>query len=226
MEKDTSNQQMHVDEQILRLVEKEWELFRRVQNKGGPADCQSDRRTFFIMRCSQFMAWSPEVRICYEQDLDAATAAGRNLLTEKYAHMMRYTFPEEYAALKDRLPKVPAEAENLIGQILKLVLNWAVDMERKYPWLMAVSRPIDSTQDARGTSIETYTRGELATYSVKTLAALLAYYTAKHEAGINLQEATVGISAQFYGYSSLEQANEIFRNKLRPRGKNDAQMKE
>jgi len=36
----------------------------------------------------------------------------------------------------------------------------------------------------------------------------------------------VGISAQFYGYSSLEQANEIFRDKLRPRGKSDAQMKE
>lgn len=214
MEKKESDQCGIIDEQALRLMEKEWELFRRVKNRGGPAGCQSDWETFAVMRCSQFMAWPPELRLSYERDLDAATLAGRNLLAEKYAHMMRYTAPLEYEELKGRLPEITAEMEQPIEKIVEIVLRWAVDMKNKYPWLMATSRPIYSAQDWKGTSIETYTRGELATYSVETLRQMLAYYTTMCGEGINLYEVTDSITAQLYGYESLHQANALIGQRL------------
>lgn len=43
---------------IQRLIEREWTLFDKVRNIGGRASCQDDRKTFFIMRGSQFLSWN------------------------------------------------------------------------------------------------------------------------------------------------------------------------
>lgn len=206
-----------IDNQTLELVQKEWKLFRRVRNYGGAAPCQVQKDTFFIMRCSQFMAWPPAVRASYERDLDTAAGEGRNLLAEKYAYMMRDTFPAEYAALADKLPPLSPQKEKLIADILPYVLAWSEEMEEKYPWLMSVSRPVHTDQDPFGTSVETYTRGELETYSEQTLAMLLDHYRIMVQQNINIHEVTVGITARLYGYQSLEQAEEQVEKRMTER---------
>lgn len=210
-----------IEPQVLGLAEKEWFLFRQVQNRGGPADCQSERDIFLAMRSSQFMAWTPVLWQSYERDLDEATAEGRNLLTEKYAHMMRYTFPEEYEQFKDRLPVKTEEKALLIEAITAIVLEWAQATQKKYPWLMEISRPIYAAQDHLATSIETYTRGELETYSERTLRLLLSHYMTMKEKNINLHEVTEAITARLYGYESLKQADRITGEQLRAAYKQD-----
>ena len=71
---------------IQRLIEREWTLFDKVRNIGGRASCQDDRKTFFIMRGSQFLSWNVPLLESYENDLRAAQAEGRNLLAEKYGY--------------------------------------------------------------------------------------------------------------------------------------------
>lgn len=204
-----TNQKGIIDDDVLRISEKEWNLFQKVQNYGGAADCQSQRNEFMVMRCSQFMAWTPVVRASYERDLDETTAKGRNLLSDKYANMMRYTHPEEYSQLKDSLPPYTKEKQKLVAQIVRIVLRWAEEMWIKYPCLMMISRPIYAWDDNRcGTSIETYTRGELETYSIPTLKLLLSYYQEMVKENINIHEVTDSFTVRLYGFESLKQAEE------------------
>ena len=65
------------------LVHLEWELFRRVNNEGGTASCQTQPGTFGIMRSSQLKTWSVAILESYERDLMTAMAQGRNLPLEK-----------------------------------------------------------------------------------------------------------------------------------------------
>ncbi|MBQ7816510.1 MAG: DUF4125 family protein, partial [Oscillospiraceae bacterium] len=78
------------------LIKEEWEKFHNVQNEGGRADCQEDPETFAIMRRSQFVCWSEELVDSWHKDLIDAKKEGRNLLSEKYAWMMRQTAPYEF----------------------------------------------------------------------------------------------------------------------------------
>ena len=91
---------------IAELILKEWDQFQKVQNEGGRASCQNQMREFVINRLAQFLTWNDEMRESYYQDLDEAERFGWNLLTEKYARMMKYTAPQRYAVLCNRLPVV------------------------------------------------------------------------------------------------------------------------
>lgn len=73
----------------------EWEMFQRVRNEGGRADCQNRPDTFKIMRLAQFSAWPEELAQSYLEDLRKALQNDRNLPMEKYARMMESTAPEE-----------------------------------------------------------------------------------------------------------------------------------
>ncbi len=43
---------------IEKIINIEWDMFQNVHNIGGRASCQDDRRTFYIMRGSQFFCWN------------------------------------------------------------------------------------------------------------------------------------------------------------------------
>ena len=64
-------------QQVLQL---EWQMFTTVQNQGARASCQDDRKTFLIMRTSQFMAWDMETLVSYRRDLAEAMERGENLM--------------------------------------------------------------------------------------------------------------------------------------------------
>lgn len=197
------------DEIIGNIVLAEWELFQAVQNVGGRADCQDMPNTFSAMRRAQFDAWPDEALDSYADDLADTIQAGRNPVAEKYAYMMASTHPEEFEALRDSVPEIPAEKHALVDQIVKIELDWADQLAAAYPHFTGRGRPVRSSEDTpEVTSIETYSRGELSTYSERTLRALLDHYRSLVEKGVNLQERVANEEARAYGYPSLAAADE------------------
>ena len=195
------------------IIAKEWKMFQDVPNAGGKADCQEDFQTFQIMRYSQAASWSEAALESYLSDLKEAESAGRNLLSEKYARMMQSTWPSEYNRIKDLLPPVDSRAVELIEQIVPAVLKWEEELLGKYPHILKRGRPLFSREDAPGiTSLETYLRGELATYSSKTLALYLANIQQQQSAGINGSAITLARMMDRYGFGSLEEANEKLKS--------------
>ena len=195
------------DDLVTTIVEIEWCMFQNVRNVGGTAPCQRDYETFEIMRYSQAMSWSEATLESYLDDLSAAEESGRNLLTEKYARMMESTSPLEYERIKELIAPLDPEVTPLIERIVQIELKWQEELLEKYPHLVRRGRPIHSSEDTSfTTSFETYLRGELATYSPKTLDL---YYDniADHERkGTNLGMMTLEYMTKRYGYNSLEEA--------------------
>ena len=143
------------EELVEHVVEREWEMFRRVPNRGGKASCQESPKTFSIMRAAQLASWSDALLESYLTDLKDAALAGRNLLTEKYGHMMRSTAPGEYARIASLLPAVTPRALDLIARIAPIVLAWEVTLAGTYPGIVARGRPIFSlrARDSRAVAM-------------------------------------------------------------------------
>lgn len=200
---------------INEVIEREWEQFQYVQNEGGRADCQDDHETFVIMRKSQFMNWTQELLESYRQDLIEAEAAHWNLLTEKYARMMESTAPERYAELADILPKRSKERIQMQEEMIAQQIRWEEDFAAKFPGVASTGRVIHTSEDTLwDTSIETYARGEISTYSDRTVGLLKKLYdqmAADHE---NLSEKTLRNMTALYGYESLEEAEKQQRARL------------
>lgn len=196
-------------EEILAI---EWEMFTAVKNAGGPADCQRDPDMFRKMRAAQFDGWDAETREKYLADLRAAQAAGRNLPTEKYARMMETTWPDEYAAIRDRLPEVSPACRALAGELCDRTVRGAEAFARRYPLLAQRGRPIRASSDGPGiTSIETYSRCEYLTYGEETLRALLRQQERADAEGRNLYEEEVGREVVSLGYRDLDAAEAALR---------------
>jgi len=83
----------------------------------------------------------------------------------------------------------------------------------KYPRLMGQGRPIRKSGDTLFvTSLETYLKGELATYSLKTLELYYEHLLKEQSENINGSEITLAQTIKQYGYQSLEEANEKLRS--------------
>lgn len=197
------------------VIEREWEQFQYVQNEGGRADCQDDHETFVIMRKSQFMNWTQELLESYRQDLIEAEAAHWNLLTEKYARMMESTAPERYAELADILPKRSKERIQMQEEMIAQQIRWEEDFSARFPGVASTGRLIHTSEDTPwDTSIETYARGEISTYSDRTVGLLKKLYDQMATDQENLSEKTLRNMTALYGYKSLEEAEERQRARL------------
>lgn len=196
-----------MDMLVKEIVAREWELFDKVQNRGGRAACQDDKRTFEIMRTSQLEAWSVPMRESWRQDLEEAARAGRNPMSEKYGYMMARTSPAEYAQISHLLPLRSEEKDRQIEFICQAHVMWQEKTAAKYPRIAVRGRPIRKEADtACVTSLETYLWGELATYSAKTLQLYYDYVRELLFLGRNLCEMILQNTAAHYGYESLAQA--------------------
>ncbi|MBQ8975389.1 MAG: DUF4125 family protein [Oscillospiraceae bacterium] len=197
------------------IIKTEWDMFQKV-NEGGPrADCQDDPDTFDGMRRGQFMAWSEEALQSYRLDLLNAGLTGRNLVMEKYINMMKFTNPEDYKKLEGLLTfpsqKGIEDAEYVAWQMVRQT----IPLHEKYPYVSGAGRPLYATDDYKGTiSIQTYQRGELLTYSDKTLALLRAHLDALSAKGESLARNILENSVMHYGYDSLDDAETRIRRRM------------
>ena len=192
-------------ENILKI---EFEMMQTTQNIGGRASCQDDWETFYIMRGSQYASWRDDMLEFWEKFIEDCRAEGRNMVTEKYAKMMRFTHPEYYKQnLEPFLPEAPAESFPLIDEIVKAMIKWELEFAKKYPKISGVGRPITSDQDKYGfTSLETYARGELETYPLTLLEMYANYVRELLTEGKSLAMINQGIMVKMYGYDSIEEA--------------------
>lgn len=192
---------------IDKIVSFEWDMFEAV-NEGGPkASCQEDRATFEGMRRGQFEAWSDEALESYLYDVTDAVLEGRNLVTEKYIHMMKNTSPAAYEQLASKLPPPADGVEELALEIANKLVDQTEKLQEQYPYVSGSGRPLRAVSDFSGvTSIETYQKGELLTYSLPTLKALKTHIYELEKDGKSLARMILENSVRHYGYPSLEDA--------------------
>lgn len=207
------------DDIVDKIVSLEWDMFQAV-NAGGPrAGCQDDRLTFEGMRRGQFEAWSQPVCESYLDDLLNAVLDGRNLVTEKYIHMMKYSTPIQYNELKKMLQIPEAAAEKLSQEISDKLLEQTVALFETYPYVSGSGRPLRSISDFSGvTSIETYQLGELLTYSIKTLTSLKDHLLTLEQDGKSLARMILENSVKHYGYKTLEDAEASTKDRIDKEG--------
>jgi len=140
-------------------------------------------------------------------DLRDADFVGRNLLTEKYGYMMEETAPEEYENIRAVLPEISAKKQELVEWLVKEEVLWREEFNRTYPDYGKFGRPLRKEDAHYGeTSIETYARGELKTYSERTLMLLKDQYRKLEEAGENPAVQIMDYTARQYGYQDSADA--------------------
>lgn len=195
------------NEDINKIISFEWDMFQAV-NEGGPrASCQEDRDTFEGMRRGQFEAWSPEACETYADDLANAELDERNLVKEKYIHMMKYSSPNQYEQLIQTIPMPDDVVKMLAQEVSDKLLEQTSALFKEYPYVSGSGRPMRSVSDFSGvTSVETYQLGELLTYSPQTLTALKNHLLALEEQGSSLARNILENSTKHYGYKTLEDA--------------------
>ena len=194
---------------IDKIINLEFKQFDKVKNEGGRASCQDNFNTFSIMRKSQYLTWSDELLKSYYNDLLISEKTGWNLISEKYARMMKNTHPEEYKEFENVLPKRTREREVIMEEIIRIQVEWMEEFSEKYPFMAYNARVIHSKDDTRhNTSYETYLRGELGTYGEETFVLYGRFITELLKDGKNLAYETMKNTALLYGYKSVEDAEE------------------
>ena len=179
-------------ELIEKILDIELEMFQTVPTLRR-ASCQEDPDGFRLIRTAQFLTWSERTLKSYLDDLHEAEENGRNLMTEKYA-LMDGLIPRRHA-------------DPVIEKIVTEQLAWQQAMAKTYPHLMSRARPLASAEDTSWeTSFQTYLRGELETYSSRTLSLLYADVCETKERNQNMAEELYHHMLTAYGYRSLEEA--------------------
>ncbi len=197
---------------IEEIIETEFAFFDQVHNEGGRAGCQDNWPTFHLMRGAQFRAWDAETLQSYRDDLQQAGDEGRNPVAEKYAYMMEYSSPAEFEKIRDQLPVCSEQKRDLTERILTEFLQQTEEFMAEYPSFRKTSRPIYADDDNPFfTSIETYTRGELKTYSERTLRLYLDWILSEKKQGHRIVYQIYENTAHGYGYGSLKEADEAHR---------------
>ncbi|MBT9775474.1 DUF4125 family protein [Clostridium sp. MCC353] len=202
--------QEEIERMVPEILKREWKMFTNVSNEGGRAACQDDRKTFDIMRKSQFAVWNGEALLSYLNDLKQAELAGRNLMTEKYGYMMEDTAPEEFKRIRELLPAVTAEKAQLAAELTEIQVKWMERFREQYPGFKKRGRPLRKTDAVSGldTSLETYARGELLTYSLETLNLLKRHFRQLDRQEMNLGTLVMEATVRQYGYQSVEDAQD------------------
>lgn len=192
---------------IQQIITREWEFFQNVHNTGGRASCQDNYEEFNIMRSSQWEIFSLPTLRSYLDDLVLAKYRDRNPVMEKYAYMMKYSAPKEYEEIESFLPVISEWKREITEKIIKIYLKWEAETIVKYPAITGKGRKLYSESDTpEYTSIETYLRGELFSYSEKTLQLYYDYVKDCKNENKNLAEINLENIVRKKGYNSLEDA--------------------
>lgn len=201
-------------EQIIQaIIDAEWPMFTSINGSAQKSPCQEDRMAFNGMRRGQFAAWSTEALEAYQADVQAAQTADRNIVLEKYVFMMKSTSPGQYEKVSHLVNEPTGKRMELIEEITRQLVLETEKLFSQYPYVADTGRPIHSTEDdLNHTSIETYHRGELSTYSEQTLLALQRHMKGLIANGESLAKNILEETVKYLGYETLEAA-EAFAKK-------------
>ena len=159
------------------IIHHEWQFFTTTINKGRRAPCQDQKGNFLASRRSYWNMYSNVVLKSYLEDLKWALIHKQNLVTLKYAYMMKYTDPNEYIELKTLLPEITKKKSSLIKSIMQIYMTWESEIAHNHPSLDNHNRPLYQSEDTKiSTSVETYMTGERTSYSEETLMRILSYF--------------------------------------------------
>ena len=193
---------------VFEITQLEWDMFQHVYNTGGRASCQDNPDTFFKMRMSQWLVYSEEILESYKADCVKAIENGDNLLWQKYARMMETTYPEEYENVKRYLFEISAESREKIEELVKIHMEWDSLVAKAYPHIRKRGRVATTGEDnpLAGSSMESYLRCELMSYSEKTRDLIYQETKEAYARGENLVWDMIANETRFYGYATLEEA--------------------
>lgn len=198
---------MEKEKLIDEILEKEWNYFSNLNNIGGRADCQDNREDFIIMRKAQWLTFNEETLLSYLEDLNSKN----NPLFQKYGQMMKYNSPKEYEKIKNLLEQPSSQKLDLVEKIMELYMKWEEEFFKAYPIFSSMGRPLYSKQDDdEDTSIETYLRGELLSYSEKTLALYLKYILEMKNKNINLAVKNMDNLASMQGFENSQDVENYY----------------
>lgn len=186
------------------IIELEWDMFQKVQNIGGRADCQDQRKTFAVMRMSQFESWDLDVVCSYLKDLQDARSQGRNLVMEKYAYMMEETDPAYFEQIKSLLPPISDTVRLLVEKIIVHYMLWVEEFAIQYPNIRKNGRPAEAASIDGTTSLKNYLKCELYTYSQRTLELFIQSIVQYPE--LNRYWVSMEKMVHAHGYKNLEEA--------------------
>lgn len=201
------------EELVQKMVDYEWKAFDKVQGMDGRASCQDDHETFEIMRSSQFLAWSMDLLESYLIDFETALSEGRNLVTEKYAFMMKSTDPDNFKEMESKLPQISPSKAKLIEKAVTKQMELVLVLKPKYPKFVNQGRSLKTSEDnLYNTSYETYLRGELSSYSEKTVGLYFDLLMDNEKKGLNTAKIYMENVAFQYGYPDLETAEDSIKS--------------
>ena len=198
---------MEKEKLIDEILEKEWNYFSNLNNIGGRADCQDNREDFIIMRKAQWLTFNEETLLSYFEDLNSKN----NPLFQKYGQMMKYNSPKEYEKIKNLLEQPSSQKLDLVEKIMEIYIKWEEEFFKAYPIFSSMGRPLYSKQDDdEDTSIETYLRGELLSYSEKTLVLYLKYILEMKNKNINLAVKNMDNLASMQGFENSQDVENYY----------------
>lgn len=186
------------DKLIEDILEIELDMFMNVRSR-SPASCQENPDAFCFHRRTQFSVWSEETLQSYLDDLFKAKEQGHNLMTLKYARM------------ENLIP--PLTLNPIIDLIVEIQLEEQREMFSCYPNILGRGRPLEDDKSGV-TSFKTYLRGELETYSDRTLRLLHRDIQQMKERGENWAQQLYTNLAKNLGYNSLVELEEALRKKV------------
>ncbi len=201
-------------ETIDAIIRLEWKMFHSVNEGSELAWCQNDYDTFAGMRRGQYESWDERTCRSYLQDVEEAAAAGENLAEQKYIYMMRSTAPEDFEKLSDRVKPIDCEKNTLAEQITDKLVEQTAVLRQQFPLVSSTGRPLRSSEDTpEYTSVETYQRSELYTYSNRTLRALYAWLMELEKEGVSLARLLQENTLHYYGFQTMEEAEAHLRSR-------------
>lgn len=196
------------------VVTEEWQQFQQVNRQQPKAWCQNAEEEFRQMRSSQFMVWPEEMVASYYIDLLNAKEIGANLVMEKYAFMMRDTAPEEFKELEPYLQKISLRKRKMIEEIVILQGIMAEKFAKEYPYYAAQGRKTYTNEGSiGGTSVASYLRGELSSYSEHTVGLYYEFVKKCAATDVNLTSLVRTNMAKMHGYSSLEEVENTLKQR-------------
>ena len=185
------------DHLIEKILELELNMFLNVPSR-YPASCQENPDAFRLYRRVQFAVWSEDTLQSYLDDLLQAKEQGENLMTLKYARMENLISPLKENPIIDRIVQMELEAQR--------------EMLSRYPNLLSQGRPLEGDRSGV-TSFQTYLRGELETYSDRTLERLCRDIQQVRDKGENWAQRSYTHLARNLGYDSIDEVEDRLRKR-------------